>query len=337
MLKNPELSFRALTLEDIPALQVLMRRCYGKSYFDGVYYDAEALGCLISEGLQVSAIALNESDEVVAHIGLRRPRGGCTADSTMAIVDPDYRSRGLLVQVGAAMNPAYEELELCGLYLQAVTVHTFTQRASLKGGSGVVGIYLDYIPRGMTFLEIDSAASSTPTPALIMLQPLGPAPEREIQLPRRYEDQILSAITQCGLRRQSAESIHPTTFSGRGTVRRELKSRQQVCYLWVEEIGTDSVDQVREEIRGLPLDELNVIYLQLPLNAGSLDQTIDLLRREGFFYAGYLPEYGGLDWLTLQKITHPLIDRSKVMLADEHCYELLDFIIRDQASLRESQ
>jgi hypothetical protein len=73
-----------------------MRRCYRESYFDGVYYDAEALRLLISEGKQYSAIALNESGEVVAHIGLRNPRRGRTADSTMAIVDPRYRSRGLL-------------------------------------------------------------------------------------------------------------------------------------------------------------------------------------------------------------------------------------------------
>jgi serine/threonine-protein kinase RsbW len=314
-----------------------MRRCYGESYFDGVYYDADALRRLISEGRQYSAVALNEAGEVVAHIGLRRPRGGRTADSTMAIVDPLYRSRGLLVQVGAAMGPAYLELGLCGLYLQAVTVHAFTQQASLKGGSGVVGLYLDYIPRGMTFLEIESAVSNDPTPALIMLQPLGPLPERRIHLPRRYEAVILDAIAQCGLQRGRSEALHATPSLSRGGVSNELKSRQQVCYLWVSELGADTLEQVRKQMRGLPIEELNVVYLQLPLDAGPLDETIDLLREEGFFYAGYLPEYGERDWLTLQKVTHLPIDRSNVMLADEHSYELLDFIIRDQRSLAGSR
>jgi len=330
---NRDIVFRTMTPEDVPALQALMRRCYGESYFDGIYYDARALRDLISEGKQYSAIALNQSEEVVAHIGLRTPRGGCTADSTMAIVDPRYRSQGLLVQIGAAMAPAYDELGLCGLYLQAVTVHVFTQQASLKGGSGVVGLYLDYIPQGMTFLEIESAVSSNPTPALIMLQPLGPAPERTITLPERYADRILTAIAQCELQREIAEGSPAASSSGRGRVRTELKRRQQVCHLWAEEIGSDTVMQVREEMQGLLLKELNAVYLQLPLDAGPLDETIDLLRNEGFFYAGYLPEYGEQDWLTLQKVTRLPINRSNVLLADAHCEALLDFIIEDQCSL----
>lgn len=81
-MKNPDVTFRAMTPDDVPRLQALMRRCYGESYFDGIYYDADALRLLISEGKQYSAIALNESGEVVAHIGLRNPRRGRTADST---------------------------------------------------------------------------------------------------------------------------------------------------------------------------------------------------------------------------------------------------------------
>lgn len=329
-MKNPDVTFRAMTPDDVPRLQALMRRCYGESYFDGIYYDADALRLLISEGNQYSAIALNESGEVVAHIGLRNPRRGRTADSTMAIVDPRYRSRGLLVQIGAAMGPAYVEQDLCGLYLQAVTVHTFTQVASLKGGSGVVGLYLDYIPSGMTFLEIESAVSSNPTPALIMYQPLGPAPERQIDLPRRYEAVILEAIAKCGLQREPARATDTVLSSSGGTVTSELKLRQQVCYLWAERIGAGTGEQVREQMRDLPIHQLNAVYLQLPLDTGPLDGIIALLREEGFFYAGYLPEYGGRDWITLQRVTHLPIDRASVKLADEHCYGLLDFIISDQ-------
>jgi alkylation response protein AidB-like acyl-CoA dehydrogenase len=65
-------------------------------------------------------------------------------------------------------------------------------------------------------------------------------------------------------------------------------------------------------------------------DTGPLDEIIALLREEGFFYAGYLPEYGGRDWITLQRVTHLPIDRASVKLADEHCYGLLDFIISDQ-------
>ncbi len=95
-MSTPDITTRAMTPEDAAAVRALMLRCYGETYFDGLYYDAEALARAIATGEQHSSIAIGPSGDVVAHLGLRCPPGSRTADSTMAIVDPQFRSRGRL-------------------------------------------------------------------------------------------------------------------------------------------------------------------------------------------------------------------------------------------------
>ncbi len=315
---------------DASKVQVLMFRCYGESYFDDLYYDVEALRLAVSEKNQYSAIAELSSGEIVAHIGLRHYMGGLTADSTMGIIDPRYREQGLLVQVGVALMPVYEQLNLCGLYLYAVTIHPYSQKASLKGGSGVTGIFLNYIPQGTNFLEIESGPSTESTPALVMLQPFTAAPVRKIYLPKRYKEVVVQAFEQCGIKREYIENSAVNRMPSISSIRVVIKQRQRICYLWVDEMGEDFGEQIEQKIKMLNEAELNAIYLQMPMDSVLIDRGISAVSRQGFFYAGVLPEHGNRDWLTLQKIDKDTLDLSNVKLANEHCYRLLDYMLRDQ-------
>lgn len=193
-----------------------------------------------------------------------------------------------------------------------------------------MGIYLNYIPQGTAFMEMEAGPTTEPTPALVMLQPFSKVPVRKLFMPKRYEEVVIEALKQCGIERECVEKAGMDRMPGTSSIRMVLKKRQKVCYLWIDEIGEDLVERVEQQVRNLNDVELNVIYLQIPMNRGPIDGTIDALRQQDFFYAGTLPEYGYRDWLTLQKVDKHIINLPNVKLANQHCYGLLDYILQDQ-------
>ncbi len=325
---NDQVQSRLMLPGEAEKLQALLTRCYGDSYFDGLYYDAQALAHSIASARQYSMVAVNSAGEFVSHIGVRNFARSLTADTTMAIVDPRYRSRGLFVDIGTQMLPVYEKLGLRGLYLQSVTIHPYTQLSTAKGHAGIVGLYLNYIPAATQFLAMDSFTSSVPTPSLIQLQELAVMPGREVVIPKRYREQVQAAFAQCNMPRSEVSSEGQLAQS---QIRVEQKPRQRVAYLWVERVGEDfsmRLDAILAD-GGYQWVEYDGVYLQLAMSGQAVDGAIGCANELGFAYAGVLPEYGKRDWLTLQRVDFEVLDVSEVFLVSDYSKEMLDFILQD--------
>lgn len=325
-MKNKKILTRLMEASEAHKLQQLLQRCYGDSYFDALYYDEAALKQAITSNQQCSWVAVNDADEFVAHIGLRNYRNSLTADTTLAIVDPAYRLQGLFVEIGAQMMPVYRQLNLSGLYLQSVTVHPYTQNSSLKGGAGVTGIYLNYIPAATRFLEVESFISSIATPAVIMVQPLAAMPLRSIVWPNYYRLQIQAAFEQCNILR---EAIVGQSVAKHSLIRIEKKLRQKIAVLWVEAIADDWVAEFEAAVNSLDNADYNAVYLQLPLNQYSVDKCIEVAKTAGFFYAGVLPEYAKQDWLSLQRVDRSGVDTDTIHIVGDESRKLFEFILAD--------
>ena len=164
-----EFVFRATAVADVEELIALVHRCYGDSYFDTFYYSSTELEAALISGHLRSFIAVTKTGSVVAHIGVRIPDLYYTAVSSLAIVDPAYRSMGLLAKVGFPLYQLCVEKQFSVIHGQAVTVHTYTQQTNLKGGAAVTGIYMNYIPAGQRFIETESLIVDAASPGVIMV------------------------------------------------------------------------------------------------------------------------------------------------------------------------
>jgi serine/threonine-protein kinase RsbW len=330
-----EPTIRLMHSSEAELLLDLLRRCYQDSYFDSLYYDTKALAEAVENCQQYSMVAVNSEGEFVAHVALRNFQNSLTADTSMAIVDPRYRSNGLFVKMGAEMMPVYEQLGLCGLYLQAVTVHPHSQSSSLKGHAGVTGVYLNYIPANTQFLAMEAAVKSDAenaeaTPVVIMVQPLGVMPTRSIVWPAYYRSQIETAFEQCNMQRDTASA---QKLAKHTLIRIDKKPRQKIINLWLDEIGDDWQSEFKAALKNLDADlecsDYRVIYLQLPLNKYLLDELIEVAKAQGFFYAGVLPEYGKQDWLGMQKLDRSSVDPNSFYLVGDQSKQIFEFIMQD--------
>src|SRR5262245_45838601 len=91
-----EVELRRLASDDVPALIACVRRCYGESYPEPDFYEADVLRGELDAGRLLGAVGLVGS-RVVGHLGTRIPLPGDAVGETVAgIVDPDYRGLGLM-------------------------------------------------------------------------------------------------------------------------------------------------------------------------------------------------------------------------------------------------
>lgn len=327
-MNNKNIRYRVIDADDAPALQALVARCYGDSYFDALYFDVDELRKAIETKQLRSCIALNQDGEMIAHLGMRCAEGSLTSDSSLAIVDPRYRAQGLLVETGIRLCQVCLDMGLCGIYGTAVTVHTYSQQSNLKGGAGVTGIYFNYIPAGTLFLEVEDARSELPTPSVLMLAPLAIPPGRSCYLPARYSQQMREAFEDCNMAREVLPG--DTLSRTESVIRVSYKPRQKVCYFWVDAVGWDLREQIELQMNLMEAEAINAFYIHLALDQQGLDESVAALLQVGFFYGGLLPESSQRDWLILQTIRGMEPDWSSVQLSGERTRNLLAFILADR-------
>lgn len=318
---------RAMRVDDARQLVALVHRVYDDTYFDEFYYDIAALQHALNTGRLCSFILLDGCGNIVAHIGVRIPDQHYTAISSLAIVDPAYRGKGLLAQVGMPLYQLCLDKGFSVIHGQAVTVHTYTQQTNLRGGAAVTGIYLNYIPAGQRFLETGQADSEVPTPTVIMVTPVSTPTAGAIYLPDRYSKQALQAFELCHMPREMRSD--DGELPQHCVISTQHMFKQRVDYLWMDTVGADIKSCLAAQLETITADQSNAVYLHLPMDQLPLDTSITIARELGFFYAGVLPSYKQRDWLILQAVPGERPDFAPVQLAGDVAPALLDFIIDD--------
>ena len=109
---NPEphgVEVRPLGEADVPALIACIRRCYGNTYGDSGFYDEDWLVVQL-RSRRLLSVGSCDAGRVVGHIGttVANP-SDAVGDTVAAMVDPAYRGRGLVDQMGRQLFAMFQE------------------------------------------------------------------------------------------------------------------------------------------------------------------------------------------------------------------------------------
>jgi serine/threonine-protein kinase RsbW len=333
VLRDATLEFRRLEPGDAPALVRCLRRCYGDTYLHRDFYDLEAIRSLLQRGLLHSGIAVDESGEVVAHLGMLLERvGDRTADMVLGIVDPRYRGQQLILRTGAVVAPEFERLGLTGLYQYATTAHETSQKLTLATRSVETGMLLGFLPEATTSMQTANAPPPWRLPAIMLYLPLAAAPRRTAHVPRCYREVVSDIYARVGLERRLAdEDLDLSRRPAR--LRSVIDAPRGRIRIVVEAIGEDLVPEVARWLRDPGASSMQIAQLDLPLSDPATPSAVEALRELGFFFGGVLPEFSEGDVLRLQSVRSPAVDFTSVALVSEVGKRLLDFVLADRAQV----
>src|SRR4051794_27109730 len=283
---SAELVVRELAPAEATALTRCFRRCYGDTYPASEFYDAEAIRRRLADGTLRSVAAVTAAGEIAGHTALSvRHPGARVAEAGNTVVDPAYRGRGLLAELGLALAERCHTDGFAGFVHYPTTAHELMQRASVKTGGVETGLMLDYVASDAEYLGIAERPAGR-LAATVVYQPITALPPGEVTLPERHGALLEELYAALGAERTFGTGRAP---AGRSSIRTAASAREGILRHSVDAIGADLAEQVAAPA-ATPLT-----LIDLPLRDPTVGHAVEALTRSGFFFCGLLPEFAAGD------------------------------------------
>ncbi len=286
----PEQDYEIRLMRPEEAVQVsqLMYKAYGSSYFNRDVYYPERVAALNASGEVVSFVAIDASGNLVGHYALERNQEGLVAEGGQAVVDPAHRGRHLLNRLKDTVLTHARGLGLIGVFGDAVTVHTITQKSDIAYGAHLACANLGISPKTEAFRGFGSIQPQRVTCLLYFLWLLPPA-ARTVFVPEHHQEAVakLYANLQCPV--AFGPSAPP---EGHGELAIQFDSGAAKAMLHVPQIGQDTAASIRHAKRELiERSHAEVLYVELPLSQPGTPAVMEALEKEGFSFIGIAPHF----------------------------------------------
>jgi hypothetical protein len=322
---------RRLRAEDARGVVDCVRRVYGDSYIIHTeLYHPEEIVALNEAGRLVSVVALNEGEEIVGHYALERPDPASRiAESGEAMVLPEHQHHHLLEKMRLLLEDEAARLGLHGIFGRTVTNHVFSQKMVERFGERPCGVSLGRTPR--TFRNMREALPQRMS-IVFYFKYLGTADTVRIHVPPRHQEICRQIYEQFQVRLEPHAS-QSVPESGEFAVEHhpELKRSN----ILVRRVGKDTVEHVRAAHRELcRAQEVEVVYLELPLTEPGTPEACQALEEDGFFFSGVAPLYFPQgDVLRLQFLNVDL-DTSLLQIESAFAKTLLKYVDQERQRIQ---
>ena len=321
---------RAMQPSEAIEVSKCIYRAYGYSYaYENLYYP-ERIVELNRSGQLHTAVAVTQDGEIAGQSALLFwHEDDRIAELAQAVVKPEFRGQGVLKEMTKYLLAKARSDGLIGVFVEAVTAHTYSQKVALSLGFKGCGIILGYFPRTMQFKHI-APEQSHRTSVLVAFLSLGRDAALQTYLPPRHQEVIEKLSIHLGLTREIMPAAdwagpRPQDYA---VVRTTVIDSMSFARIEIEQYGANIIEDTRVRLKDLCLRGVDVISLYLKLSDPLTSYLTDEFEKMGFFFAGILPgALAGNDALILQYLNNVPIDYEKIQLDSDAGKRLLDYVM----------
>ncbi len=326
----PEQEYEIRRMQPDEAVQVsqLIYKAFGCSYSNPDVYYPERVAALNEKGKNLSFVAVAADGRLVGHYALEFNQTGPVAEGGQAVVDPAHRGRKLLDRLKTAAINEARERRLAGMYGDAVTVHTFTQKSNIDHGARLSCVNLGMSPKSENFRGIATDAQPQRVTCLLYFLWLGAPSPQTIFAPANQQEAIAKLYKNLECPVTFGEEKAP---EGHGELIIELDAGAAAAFLRAELVGQDTAAAIRHAKRELiEHSHVEVIYVELPLAQPGMPLTAQNLEKEGFSFVGIAPQFSPKgDLLRMVYLTEELA-REPIHVEEEIGRWLVDYALAER-------
>jgi hypothetical protein len=320
---------RVMTPDDVVGVARLYFRTYGYTKLLTPYvYDPDLFTDLLQSGRHLAAVATTSSGRIVGHIGLTREADGRQVGcaDTLA-VEPAFRQRGLVALLTPTFAQHLVSHDVRGVYGEAVTMHTASQRVALQNGATETGVLLGRQPPEVALEGFDAVDKRRAL--ILMYQRLIPLAAAHVYVPPAYANVVGSIYGHAGIDRTLSEGStrHQTDLPPETVFNIEFWSQLKTARICVVEYGADFLKVLQDLFHRLDRDGYELNLLELPLSDPGTAHFGSGLSELGVCFNGVMPDDAG-DQLLLARCVGDL-DIDAIAVASEFGTELRDFVVGD--------
>jgi len=291
MMSLVDVTFRFLRADEGTVLTGAIEAAYGQSYDLRWVYDPEEVGRRIAAGTYVACIAESPAGELLCHMGMSLAAAGdAVGHSGQAVTLPAARGQHLFTRTKRWLMDWARERGLAGMYSEATAAHPYSQKANIELGAHETGFLLGWIP---ATVSNDAAAERRGRQsAALFYTKLNDGHERPVYAPARHREIVAQTIELCELRGDLADPPPACELEERSELHVEIDRDHNLALITVHVPGADLERAIGAERHHLFHHEnLDAVYIDLPLERPATALVADHLERLGVSYSGIFPNH----------------------------------------------
>jgi ribosomal protein S18 acetylase RimI-like enzyme len=332
----PAIEYRDMTPDH--ALEVA--RCFYRTYrlaaplADEVIYHPERCAEQVRAGLHLAVVAIASDGRIIGHNAVTReapddPLGV----AGFLVVDPEFRGHGIAERVTELAFARARAAGLRGMLAMAVTVHTASQKTSLKNGGIETGVLLAAQEARVVMRGISDKEQHTRHAMLACYFPFMPDTRRESFPPPAYREIVAQISASCGLDRAIPErppEVSMTAMAERSALDVRVMRGARFARIRVGAFGRDFVSEIFHLVDDLHRQHTDVLRLELPL-ADPLTAVFGSAAEElGFSFGAIFPCTAAGDLLCLQSLDRIAVDPALIHVVSDHGTAVLEAVLKSR-------
>lgn len=298
---------------------------YRYTYVNEHLYYPDRVVALNQSGDMVSAVASTGEGEVAGHAALVFPEDSHeVADVAVVATKAKFRGQSIARRLGEYLEQEALARGLHGLFIEEVTVHTYTQKFCHRLGFVDCAFLLAYSPATMAFTGIAAEAAARRSVILgfkYLDAPAGGtvyAPERHRQIIADIYGRLGAPVTLAGDTGADLDGLTILHVS--------VNTKRSVATIRIPAYGRDLRQRIRGELLRLLHENVSVVDVFLDLSTPGTGRVASALEDFGFLFTGILPGGRSGDWLIVQYFNGVVVDYDAIQVEDAFTRDLLAYI-----------
>lgn len=275
-------------------------RAYGNSYIHKYIYDKSMIEKLNHEERIISYIALDERNNVIGHIALEYFQKPNICEISHAFVDPKFRGRGCLTDLTRFVIEESKKRGDVGIYVHAVTSHTYSQKSAESNGFKDCALLLSKIT-ALKFRDIHDKNEKRES-LIIKYKYLKKQRKKYIYALEKYKEIINDIYDNLGVKVVFKKLEDDNKSFSEVTSIKTIVDEYDTGTIYVNEFAKDEMNKILNQFNKLYFEGKKTIFLRLKLCNKSSIYIWDKMEQLGFCFAGIMPGDGDEDELILQYI-----------------------------------
>ncbi len=285
--------------EDAEDIARLIYRSYGYTYPKEEMYYPGKIQQALKEGKKFGVIVRTEKGDAVGYFAVLRSTDSNIGEVGEVVVSPKHRGKGIMKMMMKALIDMAKSKGLLGLFGEAITVHTISQKVNAKYGFKSSALVLGFFPpakyRGFQHKEQRVSV-------VIDFLPLKERKEVKAFLPKEYARILKDIYKNLGIKVIN-ERVKNVQIHEKSLFNLWINYGFGSGVIVVRRFGKDFIERVKNKIEMFEKKGIKGIYIDLPLDDPLVKVFVPELKKSGFIFSGLMPLFHkNKDFLRMQRI-----------------------------------
>ena len=315
---NPDeinLTFRHIKKDEVLEITKCIYDEYKYTYVSEDIYYPERINRMIANGRLYSFVAIADDQMVAAHTALQRmPAYPMLLDTSIWVVKQKYRKLKIMKKLLPYSLEKAKEMEINGVFVEAVMHHPATQKISARYGFHAIGMLFNYTP-GDTEVNYDAATGRRSLA-------LGYMPVRKIEnlklyMPVLHKDFITDIYGKIGTDVKVLESDSKIELPEKTHLTVHINKYRNIAEIDIDTVGEDISAALLAEKKRLKIENLSGILLRVKMENPACAYVYEKALQSRFFFTGIMPHTGNGNLILLQNLLGNGVNYENLKALDE--------------------